>query len=60
MELEGWEFLREAIDDDIDEGDYVEEGLPIIDMRKKHMIRHTYQRLGTSVMQKQKLDEESK
>ena len=60
LELEGWEFLREPIDDDIDEGDYVEEGLPIIDTQKKHMIRHTYQRLGTAVMQKQKLDEELK
>ena len=60
MELEGWEFLREAIDDDIDEGDYVEEGLPIIDTRKKHMIRLTYQRLGTAIMQKQNLDEETK
>ena len=53
-------FIEDFRDDDIDEGDYVEEGLPIIDTRKKHMIRHTYQRLGTAIMQKQNLDEETK
>ena len=39
MELEGWEFLREPIDNDIDEGDYVEEGTSLINPMKRHMMK---------------------
>ena len=60
LELEGWEFLRQPIDEDIDEGDYVEEGKSMIDVSKRRMIRLKYQRIGKAKMQKQKLEEESK
>lgn len=52
QELEGWEILREPIDVDIDEGDYVEEGKSMIDLRKKRMCRLKYQKIGKERMQK--------
>ena len=51
FELEGWEFLhREPIDNDIDEGDYVEEGKSMIDASKKHKMRLRYHRIGKGKM----------
>ena len=56
MELEGWEILREPIDTDIDEGDYINEGTSLINTVKKKMIRTRYKCLGTKIMRKQKID----
>jgi len=56
MELEGWEILREPIDTDIDEGDYINEGTSLINTVKKKMIRQRYKCLGTKIMRKQKID----
>ena len=56
MELEGWEILREPIDTDIDEGDYINEGTSLINTVKKKMIRQRYKCLGTKIMRKQKIE----
>ena len=46
QELDGWEFLRDPIDKDIDEGDFVSRGEPMISLRKKQMVRLTYLKPG--------------
>ena len=55
MELEGWEFLREPIDQDIDEGDYIDEGTSLINSAKKKMIRMNYKKLGSKKMKRQQI-----
>lgn len=52
LKLEGWEELDEPIDEDIDEGDYVNEGASIIDEQKKRMVRIRYKKSGNK-MQRQ-------
>ena len=52
MELEGWEFLREPIDYDIDEGDYVQEGSSMVNPMKRRMMRIKYQKIGKTKMRK--------
>ena len=52
MELEGWEFLRDPIDEDIDEGDYVAEGSSMINPFKRRMLRIKYKKLGSAKMRK--------
>lgn len=53
LKREGWEELDEAIDEDIDEGEYVSEDLSLIDVKKKKMIRIRYKKQGT-LMERQK------
>ena len=53
LEEEGWEPVPEPMDNDIDEGDYVEQGTGLINSAKKKMIRIKYHRIGHGKMEPQ-------